>query len=458
MGEKFANNTPKPEKDIDHYLSLILRNHNSIFLAATNPNEIYKLIEKLPNKKSSGYDNIDNILLKAIKNEIVMPLSMIFNESLSQGIFPTCMKLAEVVPLFKSKDRSEKSNYRPISLLLTILKLLEKLVYKRVYTFLNNMNQLYCSQYGFRTGHSCNQVVCELIGEIAKNTEKNWTTVCIFLNLSKAFDTLEHTAIFQKLERYGIRGNALEWFKSYLSNRKIRVKTNNTTSKEFLINYGTPQGSCLGPLIFLIFCNDLNIHLENMQCIQFADDTTLYLGHPNPEQLKKMIEQDLQVLQDWFRANKLTLNVEKSICLIFNDSMCKNINMSLTLSGKTIPIEKETKFLGVWLDKDLKWERQISEITNRVKLRQGLLKRGVNFLTKHAKKVPFFAQIQCVLSYGIGAWGNMINQTQQKKLQKTQNKCARLIDTRHNVAEIRRNHNILSINELTKLENYKLWY
>ena len=137
---------------------------------------------------------------------------------------------------------------------------------------------------------------------------------------------------------------------------EIRVKINNTPSKEFPINYGTPQGSCLGPLIFLIFCNDLNIHLENTQCIQFADDTTLYLGHPNPEVLKKMIEQDLKVLQDWFRANKLTLNVEKSVCLIFNDSMCKNVNMSLTLSGKTIPIEKETKFLGVWLDKDLKWE------------------------------------------------------------------------------------------------------
>ena len=115
VGEKFAKNTPKPEKNIDHYLSFILRNNNSIFLAATNTNEICKLIEKLPNKKSSGYDNIDNILLKAIRNEIVLPLSMIFNKSLSQGIFHTCMKLAEVVPLFKSKDRSEKSNYRPIS-------------------------------------------------------------------------------------------------------------------------------------------------------------------------------------------------------------------------------------------------------------------------------------------------------------------------------------------------------
>ena len=259
---------------MNHYLSLILRNDSSIFLSTTNPQEIAKLIEKLPNKKSSGYDNIDNVLLKAIKNELAVPLSMIFNESLSQGIFLTCMKLAEVVPLFKSKDHREKSNYRPISLLLTLSKLLEKIIYKRVYTFLNSTNQLYCSQYGFRTGHSCNQAICELVGEMVKNTEKNWTTVCVFLDLSKAFDMLEHSTVFNKLERYGIRGTALDWFKSYLKNRKIRVKVNNTTSNEFPVNYGMPQGSCLRPLIFLIFCNDLNIHLTSMQCIQFADDTT----------------------------------------------------------------------------------------------------------------------------------------------------------------------------------------
>ena len=195
-----------------------------------------------------------------------------------------------------------------------------------------------------------------------------------------------------------------------------------------------------------------------MQIIQFADDTTLYLGHSDPKLLNYMIEQDLEILQDWFRANKLTLNVEKSVCQIFNESKCKNINMSLALSGKTIPVAKETKFLGVWLDEDLKWERQITEITNRIKLRQCLLKRGVNFLTRHARKVLFFAQIQCILSYGIGAWGSMINVTQQKKLQKTQNQCIKLIDSRHDVAETQKNHNILSINKLTTLANYKIWY
>ena len=339
----------------------------------------------------------------------------------NQGIFPTCMKLAKVILLYKSKDRKEKSNYRPISLLLTLSKLLEKVVYRRIYTFLNKTNQLFCSQYGFRTGHSCNQAICELVGVVAKNIEKNWTTVCVFLDLSKAFNMLEHASVYEKLERYGIQGKALDWFKSYLTDSKIRVKVNNTKSNEFSVNYGTPQGSCLGPLIFLIFCNDLNIHLTYIQCIQFADDTTLYLGHPDPTTLKSHIEHDPGVLQDWFRANKLTLNVEKSCCLIFNENACKNVDMNLMLSGQKIPVQTETKFLGVWLDKNLKWDRPITKIINRVKLRQGMLRRGKNFLTIHAKRVLFFAQVQSVLTYGIGVWGNMINQSQKTRLQRTQN-------------------------------------
>ena len=137
-----------------------------------------------------------------------------------------------------------------------------------------------------------------------------------------------------------------------------------------------------------------------MQCIHFSDDTTLYLGYPSPKVFKCMIEYNLEVLQDWFRANKLSLNVEKSVCLIFNENVCKNIDMNLTMSGQTVPIQSETKFLGVWLDKDLKWNRQVTEITNRIKLRQCLLKRGVNFLTHHTKK----SNILCTNSMCLILW------------------------------------------------------
>ena len=146
------------------------------------------------------------------------------NKSLSEGLFPQVMKLADVCPLFKSKNRSETNNYRPISLLLTLSKLLEKIICEKVYTFLNNTNQIYVSQYGFRSGHSCENAISELVSAVLKGFQSNKYTIGVFLDLSKAFDTLEHTILLEKLHYYGIRGTAHDWFRSYLSNRKMRVK------------------------------------------------------------------------------------------------------------------------------------------------------------------------------------------------------------------------------------------
>ena len=235
----------------------------------TTKTEVLKLIRNLPNKRSSGHDNIDNVLLKDIATIISDPLAHLFNESLSSGIFPDIFKLAEVVPLHKNGPRDQITNYRPISLLMTISKILEKIFYTRMYNFLTNSNQLYQSQYGFCAKHSCDHAVGELLSDIVKNLELNKPTVCLYLDLSKAFDTLLHTVILKKLERYGIRGKCLQWMESYLSNRKMLVKCrtdNGETIKSYPqeVNYSTPQGSCLGPLLFLVFCNDLQLHLIHL--------------------------------------------------------------------------------------------------------------------------------------------------------------------------------------------------
>ena len=168
-------------------------------MSPTSSSELKKLINNLPNKSSSGWENINNILLKEIAAPILVPLVDLFNESINKGEFPECMKLAEVVPLHKGKEMHLADNYRPISLLLTLSKMLEKVVYRRIYNFLNGSNQLYDSQYGFRTAHSCENAVSELVGCILKGLEKKKHTVGIFLDLSKAFDSLEHQTIFDKL-------------------------------------------------------------------------------------------------------------------------------------------------------------------------------------------------------------------------------------------------------------------
>ena len=224
IGKLYANKTKSPEKNVDYYISKIDHNCKTMFLNPTNYTKVENVIDKLKNKHSSGHDNISNYLIKKLKNVIVLPLTIIINKSLQEGHFPSRMKTAEVVPLHKGKERSNKNNYRPISLLLTISKILEKIVYTHTYTFMEKTNQFYEGQYGFRTKHSRENVVQNLLSDIVKGESLNKITKVVYLDLSKAFDMLSHPILFQKLYKYGIRGKTLEWYENYLSNRSMTVK------------------------------------------------------------------------------------------------------------------------------------------------------------------------------------------------------------------------------------------
>ena len=208
IGETFAHRIPPPSKSVNEYLNIIPQNDQSIFLNPTNETEIIELITDLIPKNSSGYDNLSNKLPKKLLPALVVPLTITFNKSLIEGIFPEAMKKADVVPLYKSKDHQESNNYRPISLLLTLSKVLEKIMYKRTYSFLESSGQIYKSQYGFRTAHSCENAICELVSEIIKGKQDGMHTLAVFLDLSKAFDSLEHDVLLKKLYKYGIRGVA----------------------------------------------------------------------------------------------------------------------------------------------------------------------------------------------------------------------------------------------------------
>ena len=382
VGETFANKIPTSNKSINDYLKAMQSCQRSIFLMPCTITETKELISKLPNKGSSGTDNISNILLKKLKDEIANPLTVIINASIEQGSFPDLMKCTLVVPLYKAKAKDEVTNYRPISLLMTMSKIIEKVMYKRVYGYLNLSGQLYDSQYGFRNNHSCEHAIGELLGNIVKNQQLGKNTVSIMLDLSKAFDTLQHSVIFKKLELYGLRGNCLAWFKSYLSNRSMCVKCTDQTGKKVLsdtfpLNYGTPQGSCMGPLIFLIFCNDLHHHLQFMESIQFADDTTLYMGHKSLKYLKFCLETDMVTIRDWFRANKLTLNIEKTIILWFKNKNPNNqILETVDIDGLQLECATFAKFLGLWIDSILNWKEHVRRLILKLSSRKSLLCRG----------------------------------------------------------------------------------
>ena len=451
LGGKFANKIKKSMYGIGTYLNVIPRNCNSIYVTPTSECEIRKLINALPNKKSSGHDNIDNILLKKIELEISPFLAKIFNQSISDGIFPDVMKLAEVVPLFKSNDKTLTENYRPISLLITISKILEKVVYKRTYSFLQQNGLLYKSQYGFRSSHSCENAITELIGCIIKAQELGKYTAALFLDLSKAFDTLEHTVLLKKLEIYGIRGPLLDWYSSYLNQRKLMAKCNNTLSIKYDISYGTPQGSCLGPLLFIIFCNDLYLHLTFLSCIQFADDTTLYCSEKSPRLIESNFNHDLVNIFDWFCANKLTLNAKKSVCMIFTPNNKEIKDFSLTIGDTVITPVTETKFLGLWIDHKLNWKKHYTELLNKLNQGLNLLRKAKSLLNTPSLLSLYYAHFHSHLSYAMVVWSGMYNRGMLNKLQKKQNHCIKIVNTNQY-------NSIIKVEDLIKIELCKLGF
>ena len=264
--------------------------------------------------------------------------------------------------------------------------------------FLTEMGQIVPTQYGFRENHSCDNAVSHLVGSVLKNIENKKITVGLFLDLLKAIDTLEHRIVLDKMYQYGIGGVSLDWFSSYLSNRQMHIKCKPTStgceefSDIFLVTYVTPQGSCLGPLIFLIFCNDLQLHLQFMDCFQFVDDTTLVYGHPYKHYLHFCIETDLNAIQDWFYANKLTLNLNKTVYMLFQSKKGDTTDLKIELRGVTILQVRCIKFLGTWLNDTLTWKEHIQKLIMKLNTKLGLLYHGKNFLTEHTMKMMYYAQ------------------------------------------------------------------
>ncbi len=459
MGGKLASKIGPSRKPFTEYMAKSC--DASIYLTPTNPTEICKIVSKMKNKNSTGFDGISNSLLKFIIHEIKNPLALIFNKSIEFGIFPEKMKLAKVIPIYKLKgERNQMVNYRPVSLLPVISKVLEKIVYKRIYKFLLMKELLYDSQFGFRTHHSTTDAILELVGKILKGYERKDYTLAVFLDLSKAFDTLSHETLLHKLENgFGIRGKALSWFKSYLSDRKMHVNYNGHTSELKDSTFGVPQGSVLGPLLFILLTNDINNALKKSQSILFADDTTIYVTHKNTRVLVDSMKHDLSILTDWFKANKLTLNLGKTSFILFRTKNMPEVQISLNVGDTAIHQETVTKFLGVHIDQFLSWDTHAKYVANRTAKNLYMLRNIQNLVPSWTLRNLYYSYVQSAFTYGLSAWGPLMPKSALKRLEILQKKALRIIDhAKYNApsAPIFKKWKILNIADLIELEVTKI--
>ena len=407
IGYNVNHNVPRADRDFTTYMPY--HNAQSIFLSPLVPEDILSITNKFKQKTSYGADGVSTKLLTKTIDKIINPITHIINLTFETGIFPTDFKCAKVIPIFKAGDPSTLNNYRPISLLSSFSKIFEKAMYKKIMNFLVENNVLYRHQYGFRAKHSTIHPVLHLLNHCAEaiNSSPSQLTLATFCDLSKAFDTISTDILLHKLNIYGIRGLANKWIESYLTNRTQYVNIDSHTSSCLPVRCGVPQGSILGPLLFLIYINDISASTtENI--LSFAEDTTIFLSDKDPEHLFHRANISLCAIFNWFRANKLSLNATKTQYMVIQPHNRKqNISAyNLKIDDVVLTKANSCKFLGIIIDESLSWKPQLSSINSKISRAIFAIKQVKFTLPLDSLRTLYYALIHPHLIYGLLAWGN----------------------------------------------------
>ena len=390
---------------------------------------VLKQLKCLKPKKATGLDGLPARLLKDSAIVIADCVTHLINLSFETGEVPSEWKQAKVVPLFKSGNKDDLDNYRPISILPILSKILEKAVFHQLHSFLSENSLLSPYQSGFRANHSTQLAVTFLTDKIRGHMDKGLLTGAVFIDLKKAFDTVPHDGLLNKLYRYGIQDQPLSWFVSYLSNKTQSVSIENHLSSAANISSGVPQGSVLGPLLFILYINDLPLAVGLSSVMLYADDTVIFTAASSIDQLQLNLSLDLNNVSSWLTANGLFLNPTKTEYVLFGTRqrlIRSESHSPLCMEGKEVNQVKLFKYLGVVLDECLSFNDHISYVRSKVAGRLGLLSRLRGCLTTEAANKIYLSTVLPILSYCDTCFCPL-GSTNSKSLERLQRRAAKIV-------------------------------